>query len=123
MSYVPAIEAELRRVGVASWSVSYGRHIKIRFTWQGKPVVFVTLMSPSDAYRGQKNALADLRRILGVKAERRKSERAPKATAPRVHKPPTLSGATVPDWREKLRALTSVPAETPPPRQPQPRRA
>ena len=122
MTYLPALEAELRRVGVASWSVSCNRHIKIRFAWQGRTVVFITPMSPSDAYRGQKNALSDLRRILGVKPKRRKSERPPKAPATRVEKAPVLSGATVPDWRDKLRRLTSSPAETPPQPQPQPRR-
>jgi len=101
MNYLPAIEAELRRAGVTAWDVIQGRHLKVRFTWNGRTHTFVTPRSPSET-RGIRNCLADLRAIIG-KPQRRKSERQAKQRAAPVERLPVLSGVTRADWRDVLR--------------------
>jgi hypothetical protein len=79
--YIRAVKAELAAHGVAEYQIDDGRkHKKLRFSWQGKDVLYVMPKSPSD-WRASMNAVSDLRRLMGVdrlvvkNAERRAAPR------------------------------------------------
>ena len=65
--YLPDLIAELQRHGVTEWRVDRRhRHLKLYFHHQCREKLCVTSRSPSDRF-GRKQALAALRRQLGVK--------------------------------------------------------
>lgn len=74
--------AELRSLGVTDAAIEHGRHIHIRFTWNGRPALVTVPRSPSDG-----NAVMlkqqDIRRQLGVRRECARSERSGKRCARR----------------------------------------
>jgi len=64
---VETVTRELETHGVTEWTVEHGNHPKIRFVFNGKPLMFVVPGMPSDTYRGPENSLAELRRLMGVR--------------------------------------------------------
>lgn len=64
---VEIVTQELRTHGVTEWTVEPGNHPKIRFIFNGKPLMFVVAGTSSDTYRGPDNCLTELRRVMGVK--------------------------------------------------------
>lgn len=97
-SYVPALVEELRINGVNDYHFdNKGRHNKLRFCCNGQSHLLVFPKTPSDSYRGVRNCLSDLRRLLGVRKQRPKPvvrepkimERLP-PEPPRVVAPPPV---------------------------------
>jgi len=107
--YIPALEAELRRAGVRTWHYELARHNKLRFWWRGQRQTLVFPQSPSDA-RGAKNAVAQLRRMLGLSAPKRGNGTGKRRRAPAVDRPPELSGVAPADPWAALRAWAAEPA-------------
>lgn len=50
-----------------------GKHMKLRFRWNGQQLMQVYPRSPSDSQRGLLNCLSDLRKQMGVKRDIKKS--------------------------------------------------
>jgi hypothetical protein len=106
------VVAWLREAGAADVRVeqpSARGHPRIVSRWQGEERFYVVPSSPGDVMRGEVNAIADLRRILGlVSHERRVGERRPRKVKRRrsgpVLAPVALSVGPV-DWRDVLGAL------------------
>jgi hypothetical protein len=73
---VKAVVSELEKYGASVIAVEHGGvHLKVRFSYRGMERFVVTAGSPSDAYRGAKNARCDVRRTLGIVREKRVGER------------------------------------------------
>ncbi len=67
--YIPALIAELARAGVTDWAVEQGgKHPKLVYVHQGQRRFYVFPASGSDSQHGVRNAVADLRRHLGIAA-------------------------------------------------------
>src|SRR5688500_19440798 len=91
----------LREVGAEGVHIAHPSrgHPRIVFSWRGEERSYVVPSSPGDAVRGQANAIADLRRMLGLVAyEKRVGERREKkAKRPRSVPVRSLGGlAAVP---------------------------
>lgn len=98
-----ALIAVLKKAGCATYEIRRSRrgHPRLYYTWQGRERFYVLPGTASDSYRGVRNAVADLRRELGV--VRRKSAR-PRKAHPRAPEPlqEPHSFTILPDPFEKL---------------------
>lgn len=81
--YVAALAAELARIGITRYEIRTGRgHPRLCYSLHGRERFIVFPASPSDSARGVQQAVAFLRRQLGIKApERGKSGRPAKQRA------------------------------------------
>ena len=79
--YTAALKAEAEQHGAEDIEVVVGKHKRLLFTLNGQRRFYVYPSSPSDGARGLQNSLAELRRVMGVKREVRKSDLA------KVYKP------------------------------------
>ena len=69
-SYAAIAKAELLRAGVTAYTFEMGdKHPRLVFVHNGRPRVYVLPGSPSD-HRGPLNMRTDLRRMLGLVAEK-----------------------------------------------------
>ena len=59
---------ELETAGATGVEISYSRHIKLRFNYQGKSCLFVVPGTPS-SWRAVENQKRDLKRLLREKGE------------------------------------------------------
>ena len=67
--YIPALSAELERASIHDWTVERGgKHPRIVYMHEGRQRFYVFPGSPSDGQHGIRNAVADLRRHLGLSA-------------------------------------------------------
>lgn len=65
---------EIQSHGVENYAVDdTGKHMKLRFRWNGQQLMQVYPRSPSDSQRGLLNCLSDLRKQMGVKRDIKKS--------------------------------------------------
>lgn len=84
--YLQAIQRVFIEHGIQAVWKTGGKHLKAEFEWNGKPMTYVCSATPSDR-RSVDNAVAELRRMLGVKRkivknpERREKNKA--ASAPK----------------------------------------
>lgn len=62
--YLPALEAELQAAGIEYDVTMGGKHPRINFTIDGKPVNFPMPLGSPSAVRGRQNAVAAIRRII-----------------------------------------------------------
>jgi len=69
---IEAIESELRFHGVETWTMTHNKHLKFKFVFRGRALIFTCAGSPSD-YRAHLNAVTDLRAVMGVKRAVRKN--------------------------------------------------
>ena len=69
-AYAAIAKAELLRAGVTAYTFEMGgKHPRLVFIHNGRPRVYVLPGSPSD-HRGPLNMRTDLRRMLGIVAEK-----------------------------------------------------
>ena len=82
--YVAALTTELERAGVSEFDFTHGgKHPRVTFTVAGQERFYVFPNSPSDSQRGVLNAVAGLRKMLGIAAPKAvKSTRAAKIRTP-----------------------------------------
>ncbi len=104
-SYEPDLIATLREAGITEYEVDRTRpHHRLLFAVGERKVIFIYPASPSDSRRGLVNALTDLRRIIGVRRQVKRSERPPRKRN-RTQPAPDLSFPARADPWEKLRGL------------------
>lgn len=67
--YISALTAKLARVGIRDYEIEHGgKHPKLIYQHQGQRRFYVFPASGSDSQHGVRNAVADLRRHLGITA-------------------------------------------------------
>jgi hypothetical protein len=72
---------EIKTHGVTAWEIDTShKHPQLRFEWNGSPMMFVFSSTPSDN-KAHLNALATLRRMMGVRRIIKKSTSPPKRRA------------------------------------------
>jgi hypothetical protein len=91
---IQAVLAELERHGIRGRVVRSKNHPRIYFTHQGKEQFYVVPSSGSDSFRGVKNALSDIRRMIGASGARPKSSRPKSRRQKRVDAVPALEAIT-----------------------------
>jgi hypothetical protein len=83
-----------------------GKHPRIVFGWRGVERRYVVAGTLGDTIRGPKNAISDLRHMLGlVDGEKRVGERRPRRRpAPKIVRAQltAVAAATPDDWRDSL---------------------
>ncbi len=96
-NYLPDLIAELERHGVTDyWVDDQHRHLRLYFLHDGQRKLCITSRSPSDRF-GAKQALASLRRQLGVQNRSRKTSNRPRRRRERVERPVECPHLTVHD--------------------------
>ena len=96
----------LRKSGATNVGVEHGKkHPRIIYMWHGRQSFYVIPGTPGDSLRGHKQAISDLRHILGI-VKPVKRIGAKRARAP-VKKSPGPSAecpllTTIPDWHDHL---------------------
>lgn len=96
--YIAAITAELARGGITKHEIQYrGSHPRIIFQHDGRERFYVFPNSPSDNRRGILNAVADIRKMIGLKATKRKNH-----AAKALEKQSISSGPTTAAPRDEL---------------------
>lgn len=102
-----AVTGYLREIGAADIRMeSGGKHPRLVFLWEGRERFFVRPSTPGDTMRGHKNAISELRHMLGlVKTEKRVGERrARRRSARAVTRSECPSITALPDWRVAMLA-------------------
>jgi hypothetical protein len=65
--HLRAVIKFLRQAGAHNVRIEYGsKHPRCYYSWLNKETFYVLPNSPGDAYHGQRNAISDLRRRLGL---------------------------------------------------------
>ena len=71
-SHLRVVIKFLRQAGAHNVRIEYGsKHPRCCYSWLNKETFYVLPNSPGDAYRGQRNAISDLRRRLGIGRDNR----------------------------------------------------
>jgi hypothetical protein len=64
-SHLRAVIKFLRQAGAVNVRIEHGgKHPRCYYRWLDKETFYVLPSSPGDAYRGERNAISDLRRLL-----------------------------------------------------------
>ena len=103
--------AFLETSGAEHVHMTMGRkHPRVVFEWKGEEMFYVLPGTPGDTLRGAKNAISDLRRMLGLTptAKRIGERRMRKAYAPEVKAAPPERLTDLPDWRQSLLSQLSA---------------
>jgi hypothetical protein len=70
--HLRAVIKFLRQAGAHNVRIEYGsKHPRCYYSWLNKETFYVLPNSPGDAYHGQRNAISDLRRKLGLQRRSR----------------------------------------------------
>lgn len=100
----------LRETGAEGVHIAQsGKHPRVFFRWRGDERSYVLPSSPGDTLRGQVNAIADLRRILGLVSNKRRVGERRRRKVRVSHRPAAalspVSLVPAEDWREALGAM------------------
>ena len=99
------IVAYIHRAGGTNVHVAHGgKHKRVTFQWGGRDWLFITSCTPADNYFAAVQAVADIRRMLGLSRHgkrigTRRAGRGQTSARGRAT-PPALT--TLPDWRDRL---------------------
>lgn len=103
-SYARELLAELESRSIAGRVERSGRHLRLVWIERGRERFYVFPGSPSDSMRGLRNALADLRRMLGGRIVLRSNGRVRQRMPRRAVEPPERLTVGR-DWQAALEAL------------------
>ena len=101
----------LREVGAEGVRVEHPSrgHPRVVYRWRGEERYYVVPSSPGDVMRGEANAIADLRRILGLgsnerRVGQRRTRKVPRPRSGSPALPPVPLSSAGEDWRDVLAA-------------------
>lgn len=107
--YAKEIIAELDRHGIPARYEHSSRHARIYFERKGKEQFYVIPASPSDSARGLLNAMADIRRLAGIRKAKTEATPRPKRRPSKrikmvIVEPPAVTPGADP-WTPYLASL------------------
>lgn len=98
----------LGSVGASAIRIEHGgKHLKAIFLWRGAERFYVMPCTPGDTMRGTRNAIRDIRHMLGLVETRKQiGSRRPRQVRrrPPSVSVPALANVPIPDWRDTLAA-------------------